>query len=325
MRSRIIGTGSYLPEKILSNRDLEQMVDTTDEWIITRTGISERRIAAPDEYTSTLAFNASEKALQMAGISAEELDLIIVATVTPDFPFPSTACLLQSRLNAVNAVAFDISAACSGFIFGLATADKYIRTGAVKNALVVGAELLSRIVDWTDRNSCLLFGDGSGAAVIQATDTDSGILDSYMKSDGSSWELLYQPAPGSRNPASQQVLDERLNFIRMQGNEVFKLAVRAMEDAANHVLSAGGFSVDDLKLFIPHQANRRIIDATGKRLAVPEEKTYVNIDRYGNTSSASIPIALDEANRSGLLKQGDLLLLDAFGGGLAWGAMTIRW
>ena len=325
MRSRIIGTGSYLPDKILSNRDLEQMVDTTDEWIITRTGISERRIAAPDEYTSTLAFNASEKALQMAGITAEDLDLIIVATVTPDFPFPSTACLLQSRLKAVNAVAFDISAACSGFIFGLATADKYIRTGAVKNALVVGAELLSRIVDWTDRNSCLLFGDGSGAVVIQATDADAGVLDSFMKSDGTNWELLYQPAPGSRNPASQQVLDERLNFIRMQGNEVFKLAVRAMEDAANHVLAAGGFSVEDVALFIPHQANRRIIDAAGKRLAVPEEKIYVNIDRYGNTSSASIPIALDEANRSGLLKQGDLLLLDAFGGGLAWGAMTIRW
>lgn len=325
MRSRIIGTGSYLPEKILSNRDLELMVDTTDEWIVTRTGISERRIAAPDEYTSILAFKASERALQMAGISAEDLDLIIVATVTPDFPFPSTACLLQSRLNAVNAAAFDISAACSGFIFGLATADKYVRTGAVKNALVVGAELLSRIVDWTDRNSCLLFGDGSGAAVIQATDAEHGILDSFMKSDGSNWELLYQPAPGSRNPASQKVIDERLNFIRMQGNEVFKLAVRAMEDAAHRVLSAGGFSVADIDLFIPHQANRRIIDATGKRLAVSDEKVYVNIDRYGNTSSASIPIALDEANRSGLLKQGDLLLLDAFGGGLAWGAMTIRW
>jgi 3-oxoacyl-[acyl-carrier-protein] synthase-3 len=290
MRSRIIGTGSYLPDKILSNRDLEQMVDTTDEWIITRTGISERRIAAPEE-----------------------------------FPFPSTACLLQSRLNAVNAVAFDISAACSGFIFGLATADKYIRTGAVKNALVVGAELLSRIVDWTDRNSCLLFGDGSGAAVLQATEADAGILDSFMKSDGSFWELLYQPAPGSRNPASQKVLDERLNFIRMQGNEVFKLAVRAMEDAANQVLVAGGFSVDDVALFIPHQANRRIIDAIGKRLAVSEEKVYVNIDRYGNTSSASIPIALDEANRAGRIKRDDLLLLDAFGGGLAWGALTIRW
>jgi len=325
MRSRIIGTGSAVPDKILANHDLEKMVDTSDEWIVARTGIRERRIAAPDEFTSTLAHGAAAKALEMAGVSAADLDLIIVATVTPDYPFPSTAALLQNSLNASRAAAFDISAACSGFIFALATADKFIRSGSVKNALVVGAEVLSRIVDWTDRNSCLLFGDGAGAVVVTAADGDSCILDSFIRSDGSSWELLYQPAPGNRNPASHKVVDERLNFIRMQGNEVFKLAVRAMEDAAQQVLSAGGFSAGDIDLFIPHQANRRIIDAISKRLKVPCEKVYVNIERFGNTSSASIPLALDEANRNGLLQPGSLLLLDAFGGGLAWGAVTIRW
>lgn len=325
MRSRVTGTGSAVPDKILTNFDLEKMVDTSDEWIITRTGIKERRIASPDEYTSTLANRAASRALEMAGITAAELDLIIVATVTPDFPFPSTASILQQSLKATQAAAFDISAACSGFIFGLATVDKFIRTGSIKNALLVGVEVLSRIVDWTDRNSCLLFGDGAGAVVISAAEGDRGIHDTFIKSDGSHWELLYQPAPGNRNPASQQVIDERLNFIRMQGNEVFKLAVRAMEEAAQQVLSAGGFTTADIDLFIPHQANKRIIDAIGKRLGIPDEKVYVNIDRFGNTSSASIPIALDEANRTGLLQPGNLLLLDAFGGGLAWGAVTIRW
>jgi 3-oxoacyl-[acyl-carrier-protein] synthase-3 len=325
MRSRVTGTGSAVPDKILTNHDLEKMVDTSDEWIVTRTGIRERRIAASDEYTSTFATRAATRALEMAGISAAELDLIIVATVTPDFPFPSTAAILQHNLNAPHAAAFDISAACSGFIFALATVDKYIRTGSIKNALVVGSEVLSRIVDWSDRNSCLLFGDGAGAVVVTATEGDDGILDSFIKSDGSHWELLYQPAPGNRNPASHQIVDQRLNFIRMQGNEVFKLAVRAMEEAAQQVLSAGGFTTGDIDLFIPHQANRRIIDAIGKRLGIPDENVYVNIDRFGNTSSASIPIALDEANRKQLLHPGNLLLLDAFGGGLAWGAVTIRW
>jgi 3-oxoacyl-[acyl-carrier-protein] synthase-3 len=301
------------------------MVDTSDEWIVTRTGISERRIAAAGEYTSTFATRAAMQALDMAGVAAADLDLIIVATVTPDFPFPSTAALLQNNINASRAAAFDISAACSGFVYALTTVDKFIRSGTVKNALVVGAEVLSRIVDWTDRNSCLLFGDGAGAVVVTATEGDSCILDSFIRSDGASWELLYQPAAGNRNPVSQQVVDDRLSFIRMQGNEVFKLAVRAMEDAAQQVLSAGGFSTDDIDLFIPHQANRRIIDAIGKRLQLPDDKVYVNIERFGNTSSASIPIALDEANRKGLLPTGSLLLLDAFGGGLAWGAVSIRW
>lgn len=325
MRSRIVGTGSAVPDRILTNQDLEKMVDTSDEWITTRTGIKERRIASAGDFTSTLATRAAENALQMAGVSPADLDMIIVATVTPDYPFPSTATLLQNNLKAVNASAFDVSAACSGFIYALSIVDKFIKTGTVKTALVVGAEVLSRIVDWSDRNSCLLFGDGAGAAVLKAEEGPAGVLDTYMKSDGSNWELLYQPAPGSRFPASHTVVDERLTFIRMQGNEVFKLAVRAMEDAALKVLSAGNMTAADVDLFIPHQANRRIIDAIGKRLQVPDEKVYVNIERFGNTSSASIPIALDEANRKGLLQPGNILLLDAFGGGLAWGAVSVRW
>lgn len=324
MRSRLTGTGSALPFNVLTNQDIEKMVDTTDEWITTRTGIKERRIASSDDFTSTLATTAALKALEMSGVSPAELDMIIVATVTPDFPFPSTACLVQNNLKAENAAAFDVSAACSGFIYALSIVDSFIRSGKVKKALVIGAEILTRIVDWTDRNSCLLFGDGAGAVLIEA-DSSPGILDSFIKSDGSCWELLYQPGPGNRNPASHKLIDERLNFIRMQGNEVFKLAVRAMEDAALKTLSAGGFTTDDIDLFVPHQANRRIIEAIGKRLGLPDEKVFVNLDRYGNTSSASIPIALDEANRTGAIKTGDLVLLDAFGGGLTCGAMSIRW
>lgn len=325
MISRVVGTGSAVPDRVLANHDLEKMVDTTDEWITTRTGIKERRIASPEEFTSTLATRAALNALDMAGIEPAELDMIIVATVTPDYPFPSTASLIQNNIKAVKASAFDVSAACSGFIYATSIVDKFIKAGTVKNALVIGAEILSRIVDWSDRNSCLLFGDGAGAVVLQAEKGPSGILDTFMMSDGSNWELLYQPAPGNRNPASCKVVDERLAFIRMQGNEVFKLAVRAMEDAALKVLSAGNLTAADVDRFIPHQANRRIIDAIGKRLGIPAEKVYVNIERFGNTSSASIPIALDEANRKGLLQPGHLLLLDAFGGGMAWGAVTIRW
>ncbi len=325
MRSKVVGTGSAVPDRVLNNHDLEKMVDTTDEWITTRTGIKERRIASSDDFTSTLATRAALNALDMAGIEPAELDMIIVATVTPDYPFPSTAALLQNNIKAVNASAFDISAACSGFVYAASIVDKFIKSGTVKNALVVGSEILSRIVDWSDRNSCLLFGDGAGAVVLQADNGNSGILDTFMMSDGSNWDLLYQPAPGNRNPASYKVVDERLAFIRMQGNEVFKLAVRAMEDAALKALAAGHMTPADVDLFIPHQANRRIIDAIGKRLGIPAEKVYVNIERFGNTSSASIPIALDEANRKGLIKPDNLLLLDAFGGGMAWGAVTIRW
>lgn len=325
MRGRVTGTGSAVPEKILTNFDIEKLVDTSDEWIVTRSGIRERRIASEGEFTSTFATRAALNALQMAGVAPEELDMIIVATVTPDFQFPSTACLVQSNIKAHNAAAFDVSAACSGFIYALSTADKFIRSGAVRKALVIGAEVLSRIVDWSDRNSCILFGDGAGAVVVEADSGEKGILDSMLKSDGSYWDLLYLPAPGSRNPASQRVVDERLMYLRMQGNDVFKLAVRAMEEAANQVLTAGGYSCDDIDLFIPHQANKRIIDAIGKRLALPDDKVYVNLDRFGNTSAASIPIALDEANRTGRLHSGDLLLIDSFGGGLTWAAMSMIW
>ena len=325
VRTKITGTGSSVPARVLTNNDLEKMVDTSDDWITTRTGISERRIATEGEYTSTFATAAAESALSMAGITAEELDLIVVATVTPDFPFPATACLVQNNLKANKAAAFDISAACSGFLYGVALANQCIRGGAVKKALVVGAEVLSRIVDWSDRNTCCLFGDGAGAVVLEARQGEAGILSSHIHSDGSYWELLHQPGCGNRNPAVQKTLDERLVYISMQGNEVFKLAVRAMEDVALEALAANGLTTADIDLFIPHQANRRIIDAIGKRLGLDGEQVFVNLERYGNTSSASIPIALDEANRTGRVREGNIVLFDAFGGGLTWGATLVRW
>lgn len=322
---RIIGTGSCLPKKVLTNADLERMVDTSDEWITTRTGIKERRIASEGEFTSTFAIEASRRALEMAGISAEELDLIILGTVTPDFPFPATSCIIQHELKAKNAVAFDISAACSGFVYSLSIADSYIRTGMAKRALVIGAEVLSRVVNWNDRNTCVLFGDGSGAAVLEASTGGKGLLSSHIFSNGSFWNTLYQPACGSRNPAGKAVIEEQLCFIKMDGNDVFKHAVRAMEEAACTALSANCMSPADISLLIPHQANRRIIDATAKRLALTEERVFVNLQNYGNTSSASIPIALDEANRSNRLKDGDIVLLDAFGGGFTYGSVLMRW
>lgn len=326
LRARITGTGSALPGKILTNADLERMVETSDEWITSRTGIKERRIAGDGEFTSTFAVQAARRALDMAGISAEELDLIILGTVTPDFPFPATACIIQHELGAKNAAAFDLSAACSGFLYGLSIANAFISGGLKKKALVIGAEVLSRIVDWTDRNTCILFGDGSGAAVVEVSEEDNGILSSHVYSNGSFWETLYQPGCGNRNPASrQQTIEERLFFIKMSGNDVFKHAVRAMEEAAFAALNANGMSPADISLFIPHQANRRIIDATGRRLGLAEDKVFVNLHNYGNTSSASIPIALDEANRAGRLKTGDIALLAAFGGGFTWGSALLRW
>lgn len=324
-RARITGTGSAVPENIRTNYDLEKLVDTTDEWITTRTGIRERRIAAEGEYTSTFATRAAERALEMAGVTAEEIDLIIVATITADFPFPATACLVQSNLGAKKAAAFDLSAACSGFVYGLSIADNAIRGGTARKALVIGAEVLSRIIDWTDRNTCLLFGDGAGAVVVEACEGERGILSTHLHSDGSYWELLYQPGCGNRNPAVQQTLDERKIYLMMQGNEVFKLAVRAMEDAALQALEVNGITPSDISIFIPHQANRRIIDAIGKRLGLGADKVYVNLDRYGNTSAASIPLALDEANRDGRINEGDIVLFDAFGGGLTWGSALVRW
>lgn len=324
-RARITGTGSAVPDMIRTNFDLEKMVDTTDEWIVTRTGIRERRIAVDGEYTSTFATRAAERALDMAGVSAAEIDLIIVATISGDFPFPSTACIVQNNLGAKKAAAFDISAACSGFIYGLSIADNAIRGGTARKALVIGAEVLSRIIDWSDRNTCLLFGDGSGAVVIEACESEQGILSTHLHSDGSYWELLHQPGCGSRNPAVQKTLDDRNVFLKMQGNEVFKLAVRAMEDAALQALEQNSLTPPDIDIFIPHQANLRIIDAIGKRLGLSSDKVFVNIDHYGNTSAASIPLALDEANRKGLIKAGDIALFDAFGGGLTWGSALVRW
>lgn len=325
MRARIIGTGSAVPERVLTNSDLERMVETCDDWITTRTGIKERRIAAEGEFTSTFATAAARRALEMAAIDPADLDLIICATVTPDFPFPSTACIVQNNLGARRAAAFDITAACSGFLYGLSIADKFIRAGAAANVLVIGGEVLSRIVDWTDRNTCCLFGDGAGAVVVTGSEGASGILSTHIYSDGGYWDLLHQPGPGGRTPVSQHLLDSGLVFIKMQGNEVFKLAVRAMEDAAQAALSENGYTVADLDYLIPHQANRRIIDAIGKRLGLSGDKVFVNVDRYGNTSAASIPIALDEANRAGIFKNDALVLLDAFGGGLTWASVLMRW
>jgi 3-oxoacyl-[acyl-carrier-protein] synthase-3 len=325
VRARITGTGSAVPARVLTNFDLEKMVDTSDEWITTRTGIKERRIAAEGEYTSTFAAAAARSALEMAGVPAEEIDLIIVATLSPDFPFPSTACLVQNELKASRAAAFDLSAACSGFIYALSVAEKFIGAGAMRRVLVIGAEVMSRTVDWTDRNTCLLFGDGAGAVVLEACDDGRGVQSTHLHSDGTYWELLYQAGCGSRNPAVQKTLDEQLVYLTMQGNEVFKLAVRAMEEAAQEALQANGCTVADIGLFIPHQANRRIIDAIGKRLGLADHQLFVNLERYGNTSAASIPIALDEAHRAGRIKDGDVVLFDAFGGGLTWGSALVRW
>ena len=325
LRAAILGTGCSVPEKILSNADIERMVDTTDEWIIARTGIAERRIASPGEYTSIFATRAAERALEQSGVSAAELDLIIVATVTPDFPFPATACIVQNNIKASRAAAFDISAACSGFIYGLSLVENMVRAGSIGKALVIGAEVLSRVVDWTDRSTCCLFGDGAGAVVIGSSEDGNGILSTHIHSDGTYWELLSQPGVGNRNPATQKSLDERLIYLQMQGNEVFRLAVRAMEEAAHEAIDANGLNLEEIDLFIPHQANRRIIDAIGKRLGISKEKVFVNLHKYGNTSSASIPIALDEANRGGIIHPGNLLLLDAFGGGLTWASALVRW
>lgn len=325
LRSRIVGTGSYLPERVLTNQDLEQTLDTSDEWIVSRTGIRERHIAGEDEYTSDLATKAAQRALDMAGLRASDIDLILVATVTGDFSWPATACLVQSQLGADKAFAFDLSAACSGFVYGLATADSYIRSGQARRVLVIGAEIFSRIVDWEDRSTCILFGDGAGAVVLEGCEGDSGILSTHLHSDGSQWRLLYQLGFGSRNPASEQGGKKQLPYIQMQGNEVFKVAVRAMCDAAEEALSANNISAEQLAFLVPHQANRRILEATGKRLGLPKEKLVMNLDRVGNTSGASIPLALDEVNRRGELRQGDLILLDAFGGGFAWGSALVRW
>ena len=323
---RVVGTGSYLPERVLTNFDLEKMVDTTDEWIHTRTGIDERRLAAPDQPTSALAAAAASGALEAAGMTADEIDLLIVATITPDKQFPNTACFVQRELGASRAVCFSVEAACSGFVYIMEIAAAMIRSGPHRNALVIGAEKLSCIVNWEDRATCVLFGDGAGAAVLQACPPeDNAFVSSRLGSDGIYADILHVPGGGSQTPFSQEVLDGGLHYLEMSGQEVFKQAVTNMVAASREVLAAAGITIDKVRWLIPHQANTRIMGGVAKRLGIPEDRVVINLNRYGNTSAASIPIALDETVRAGLAAPGDYLLLVAFGGGLTWGASLIRW
>ncbi|MXQ53238.1 beta-ketoacyl-ACP synthase III [Shimazuella alba] len=321
----ILGTGAYLPEKRLTNADLEQMVDTSDEWITSRTGIKERRIAADHEASSDLAVHAARQALDKAGISAEQVDLIIVATVTPDMSFPATACLVQEQIGAHKAATFDLSAACTGFIYGISTATQFIATGSYKYALVIGVECLSRIVDWTDRNTCVLFGDGAGAAVLGPVKEGYGFQSFELGGDGSGKDLLKVEAGGSRLPASESTVANRMHSLFMNGREVFKFAVRMMTSASDEVLTKANLTMEDIDLFVPHQANLRIIEAAMKRYGLAAEKVVVNLDRYGNMSSASIPVALHEAIEEGRVSDGDTIVLCGFGGGLTWGATVLNW
>ncbi len=326
LRAKLVGIGSAVPKKILTNADLEKMVETSDEWITTRTGIKERHIMRPGEKFSDLCTEAATKALKRAHVAAEDLDMIFVATVSSDMLFPSTSCLVQNNIGASRAAAVDLSAACTGFLYGLHLADGLIQSGKAGNILVVGGEILSRYVDWTDRSTCVLFGDGAGAAVLQATRGDHGILGTAMKANGAYGDFICMPGGGSNRPANDaKSIEERLPFIKMKGNETFKVAVRAMAEVSEEVLREQGFTHENIQLFIPHQANERIIDAVGKQLKIDSAKVYKNIDRYGNTSAASIPIALDECVRDGRVKPGDLVLMTAFGAGLVWGAALVRW
>ncbi|KAA8919354.1 MULTISPECIES: beta-ketoacyl-ACP synthase III [Xanthomonas] len=321
--SRIAGTGSYLPEKVLTNDDLSHMVDTSDEWIRSRTGIRERHIAAPGQTAGDLGYEAALKAIEAAGIDAAELDMIVVGTTTPDLIFPSTACLIQARLGVVGCPALDVNAACSGFVYALSVADKFIRSGDAKTVLVIGTETLSRIVDWTERTTCVLFGDGAGAVVLRA-DEDTGILSTHLHADGSKKELLWNPV-GIATGLGDGTGDPAAGGIQMKGSEVFKYAVKALDAVVDETLEANGLDKHDLDWLIPHQANLRIIEATAKRLELPMEQVVVTVDIHGNTSSASVPMALDVAVRSGRVQRGQLLLLEAFGGGFTWGSALLRY
>ncbi|HWR44019.1 beta-ketoacyl-ACP synthase III [Sporomusa sp.] len=321
----ILGIGSYVPEKIITNFDLEKTIDTTDKWIVERTGIRERHVVAEGEATSDLATRAAERALLDAGISAEEIDLIIVGTVTPDMQFPSVACLVQNNIKAVNAAAFDLTAVCSGFVYGLATGSSFIKAGTYKKVLVIGAESLSKITDWSDRNTAILFGDGAGAAILGETDAGYGILGIDMGADGNGGDLLRVPAGGSRLPTTEETISQRLHYTQMDGNEVFKFAVKVMGETVNKALENAKLTAKDVTYLVPHQANMRIIQSAAKRLGLPMDRVVVNVDKYGNTSAASIPIALDEGIKSGRIKNGDVIALVGFGGGLTWGATIIKW
>lgn len=321
----IVATGSYVPEKVLTNADLARLVETSDEWITTRTGVRERHIAASNEVTSDLAVKAARRAMQKAGITPDEIDLIIVATITPDMPFPSTACFVQEKLKAFKAFCFDIQAACAGFIYGIEIARQFVANGTANTALVIGSEKLSCITDWQDRSTCVLFGDGAGAAILRSRPGSRGIFSTSLSADGRLTHLLNLPAGGSLHPASQQTLKDRMHYLKMAGKEVFKYAVNTMVDAANTVLKKASMTVADVNLIIPHQANIRIIQAIGERLGAPMNKYFLNLERYGNMSAASIPVALDEALQNGVVKRYDVILLVAFGGGFAWGAALVEW
>ncbi len=325
IHARIIGTGSYAPRKVITNHDLEKLVDTSDEWIIERTGIKERRIAEKNETTSDLAYEAANKALKAAKVHAQELDLILAATTTPDTIMPSLGCVLQEKLGAKKAAAFDIYAACSGFIYGLSVANAFIKSEMYRNILLVGAESLSRFVDWEDRTTCVLFGDGAGAVVLQRHAGKRGVLSTHMHSDGSLGNLLYVPAGGALHPATHETIRKRMHFIKMKGNETFKVAVRALEDVVQEALEYNKIKPEEIDWLVPHQANLRIIQAMAQRLRMPMEKVVVTIHKYGNTSAATIPMALDEAVRDGRIKDNNLLLFEAFGGGLTWASALVRW
>lgn len=320
----IIGMGHAYPSGVLTNADLEKIVDTSDEWITTRTGIKQRRKAADDEYTSQFAVKAANQALERAGLDATDIDMLVCATTSPDQILPSTGCLIQAEIGATNAAAYDLFAACSGFLFGLTTVESMIRTGQIRNALVIGAEVLTKYVDYTDRGTCVIFGDGAGAAVLSAVPEGKGILATKIRSDGRFAEQLYAPGGGTRMGLTHETIDNRMNFFKMKGNELFKVAVRSMTEISLEMLDKAGCTVDDVALVVPHQANQRITDAVASRLGVAEEKVYSNIAEHGNTSSASIPIALDECIQTGKIKSGDLVLLTAFGGGATWGATLVR-
>ena len=321
----ISGVGSYLPAKVLTNAELERMVETTDEWITTRTGIKERRIAAKNEFTSDLATQAALRAMRCAGVTADQIELIVVATITPDMPFPSTACLVQRKLGAYRAAAFDLEAACSGFIYGLEIGQQFIMSRTYDTVLIIGAEKLSSIVDWKDRNTCVLFGDGAGAAVLQNRPNSHGLLTAVMGADGRKANLLFMAGGGSRCPASAESVAAGLHYARMEGKETFKSAVQAMQTAAEEALRRCEIDISRIKCIIPHQANLRIIEAVGERLGARPEQLFVNLHKYGNTSAASVAIALDEAVSSGRIQRGDLILLVVFGAGLTWGAAVIEW
>lgn len=325
IRARITGTGSLLPERIVTNHDLEELVDTSDEWIVERTGIRERRIAGEGETLSDYATVAAQRAMDQAGIGPEEVDMIVCGTVTPDWHLPASACFIQERLKAVNAFAFDVIAGCSGFLYGLSMGDQYIRSGASKCVLVIGAELLSKFVDWKDRATCVIFADGAGAAVLQAEEGERGILGTALHSAGEAADLICIPGGGTMYPPSAQMLAEGQQYIKMKGSETFKLAIRRLTEVCMEVLRHEGFDPSAVDHFVPHQANKRIIDAVASRLELTESQCVINVDRTGNTSAASIPIALDEINREGRLKEGDLILFAAFGAGLTWASGLVRW